>query len=170
MPHLAERRFAPAARRASSRPWFPRSPARPRALARRLSGQVWLAIPSVCVLPSNKQGFSALLGSAWHSSRDRGGKLVLSTLGRLARVEACLLGGGALGPGHSFQPPVRDRLAAVDREPVCPLLEALLGPLECLQLVAEPLDHRAIALDLEQLRAAVGGVLIEAGELAVSAI
>src|SRR5262249_54518422 len=75
-----------------------------------------------------------------------------------AAVVACLLLRGTLGGRNDLEALVRDRLAALDREPVCPFEEALLGPLDGLELGAEAVDQRLVELGIVGARRLVGGV------------
>ena len=120
-----------------------------RGIARRLSGQVCAA----------KRGMLAdrlrvNLARSTSSELPR-------TPAQAAGFEARLLLGRALRPGNRLEAPVGDRLAALDGDAVGALLDPLLGPLDRLQVVLQPLDQRLVALVLEQLRARVGGVLVD---------
>jgi hypothetical protein len=68
-----------------------------------------------------------------------------------------------------LQPSVGDRLAAIDRHPVGPVLDPLKSALYRLKLLLEPVDHRLVALLLEQLGSRVRGMLVDGRELAVIA-
>ena len=70
-------------------------------------------------------------------------------------VEALLLGDRALGRRHGLEPRVGDRIAALDREAVRPVGEALLGALDGRELGAQVHGLAGVELGLVQLRGLV---------------
>jgi hypothetical protein len=76
-----------------------------------------------------------------------------------------LLINGAFGVWDRLQPRIRDLLTALHRKAVRSLLEPLLGPLDRAELRLEPVDHRTVALEVEELRSGVRRMLIDRGEL-----
>jgi hypothetical protein len=84
-------------------------------------------------------------------------------------LEAGLLFNCALGMGNGLEPGVGDRLPALDRLPIGPVIDPLHGPLHCLELLLEALDHRLDALVLEHLRSGIGRMLVDGRKLAVPA-
>ena len=88
-------------------------------------------------------------------------------LGPLA-LEPFLLRGSPLGRGKRLQPLVRDRIAALDREPVRPLGEPGLGALDRLELRPQLPAQAGVELVLGEIGRLVPEVLILVGELARS--
>src|ERR671930_273683 len=78
--------------------------------------------------------------------------------------------GRPLRPRHRLEPAVRNRLPALHGDTVRAIGDPLLRALDRRELVLQPFDHRAVALDLEELGAAVGRMLVQARELAVAAV
>src|SRR4051794_21414636 len=78
---------------------------------------------------------------------------------------AVLLLDGTLRPRDHLETLVGDRLAALDRQPVGAVAQALLGALDRGKLLAQLLGQALVELLVEQFGRGVGRVLIVVGEL-----
>ena len=85
---------------------------------------------------------------------------------RLEPAPLGLLLRGALGVGDEAQALVRDRRTAHHADPVGPLLQPSLRPLDGGELLAQLLESALVALALVLLGRRVGRVLVVVGELA----
>src|SRR6188472_1513438 len=86
--------------------------------------------------------------------------------GSAAAFVAGLLFDGALGRRLRLQASVGNRLAALDRKPVGPVRQALLGPLHRCELVTQVLTQARVALVLVELAGLIAEVGVEVGQLA----
>src|SRR3954470_14403601 len=91
----------------------------------------------------------------------------LALPGSAAAFEAPLLLGSAFGRRDRLEPLVRNRLAALDREPVRTRVDAGLRALHCGELVQEPLAKAGLELVFIELTALVAEMLVDGRKLAV---